>query len=1062
MAKNNRNKLVVGAMSAALVASALTPAVTADAAAKTNTKQIKKVSQEHSDLMLYGSNTASKATYDLRKDQAVKKDILSTWKASADYKNFHKEWKKLSAADKKTTEAKKVYKEYQTAKAYLETTNAVFAHYKKATSLSADIAKDPAKKAELVTLAEASAKSITGVTGKLGATSKRVAYLTKKDASVASFVKGAEEIAAAKTKVDAEKALTDAKTAIGGYSATFIAALTKAVADKYPVVTDVKVETVTATNLKEVVVAFTGAVDKTTAENEENYTLDSGTVDYAVLSEDGKTVTLTLVGTLGQQQANKLSVKGVKAGDKTIEVKDFGFTPLDNTLPTVVKVEALGNKAIKVTYSEPIKTSTSLNYKLDGKSFYGNSNQGSSVVILTPYDSTALTVGEHTLESQNVVDYNNLKSLISETKFSVVEDKVAPTMTNVDATLEKVTVTFSEEIDPSTIDNSKVYWMNGTTKYKAASNKNLGGGKFSFDFSANPLPGYETTLYVEGVKDYSGNAMTATTIAVKATVDQTRPEVVQVKAATDRQSFTVKFNKKVQGVEAKHFTVTDKDGKVRSINTVALDAAGTTATVTLYSPLPEGTNTVKVAGIQDATTLKNTMLDYTTTFVVGDLTKPSIATSSSNGATRQVIVSFSEKMDVSTIGNASNYLVTYAGSVRTLPAGTEIAVIQDQKAVMFTFPAKIDGTDVTFGTGGLTNIKVLGVKDVAGNLLSNFTNNTNDVAVTATDTVTAIDYSVSGYGEGIKAVVTDKNTIKFKLNKGIASSSNKTGVTIGGYTVDKIVADGSNVVTIKTVEDMNTDATPAISIAATNGLTTVTGSPVNVINIATGSVYDEVAPKVVFAPNEINYKVDGPTITVNFSEVLDGTVATGGVDDFYANDLVITRSSDNAVLKANVDYTTTLTGTKNGIEITLKGAATGSQSKYTVEVKDDAKYITDLTGNYAEAKAAVSTNANVDLVAASVVTKLPAAGTFSANATHTLAFSEELNAASLTSVKAAVEAAYTKTGTATVTSVWNSDKKTLTVTIVADATNSVTLAAIAAQVVTDISGNTSAALAVQN
>ena len=826
-----------------------------------------------------------------------------------------------------------------------------------------------------------------------------------------------------------------------------------------PVVTTAtKVESVSATNLKEVVVAFDGKVDAATAENEENYSLASGSIDTAELAEDGKTVVLTLVGTLGQQQTNKLTVKGVKAGDKVVEVKDFEFTPLDNTLPTVEKVEALGNKAIKVTYSEPIKTSTSLNYKLDGKSFYGTSNQGSAVVILTPFDSTALSVGEHTLTSQNVVDYNDLKSLISENKFAVVEDKVAPTMTNVEATLEKVTVTFSEDIDPATLDNSKVYWMNGTTKYRAASNKNLGNGKFTFDFSANPLPGYETTLYVEGVKDYSGNAMTDTTIAVKATVDQTRPEVVQVKAASDRQSFTVKFNKKVQGVAAKHFTVTDKDGKVRSISNVGLDAAGTTATVSLYAPLPEGTNTVKVSGIQDATTLKNTMLDYSTTFVVGDTTAPSIATSSSNGATRQVIVTFSEKMDVSTIADPSNYLVTFAGSVRTLPAGTEIAVIQDQKAVMFTFPEKIGDVTTTFGAGGLTSVKVLGVKDVVGNLLSNFTNNTNDVAVSATDTVTAIDYSVASYGAGYKAVVTDKNTIKLKLNKGIASSSNKTGVTVAGYTVDKVIADGSNVVTIKTVEDMDTDAAPAITVAATNGLTTVTGSPVNTISVAGSAVIDQVAPEVVFAPSVTNYIVTGSVITVNFSETLAGTVATGGDDDYYAHDLIVTRVSDNKVLKANVDYTTTLTGTSDGIAITLQGAANGSDSKYTVEVVDNARYILDTSAvpNYAKAKGAVVTNTSVDLLAISAT---PLGNgttvTIAADATATITFSEAVPTGA--TGRTAVETALTSgAGANPATYNWNAAGTVLTLT--GKATTGTTFAADVSATVIDAAGNSASVL----
>ncbi len=100
---------------------------------------------------------------------------------------------------------------------------------------------------------------------------------------------------------------------------------------------------------------------------------------------------------------------------------------------------------------------------------------------------------------------------------------------------------------------------------------------------------------------------------------------------------------------------------------------------------------------------------------------------------------------------------------------------------------------------------------------------------------------------------------------------------------------------------------------------------------------------------------------------------------------------------------------------------------------------------------------------APVVTALLAApdAAIAASVNHTLSFNEALNAASRTSVKSAVDAAYTTGGTSTVTSAWNAAGTTLTVTVTYGDTN-IVLAAVANQVVTNLAGNTSAALVVQN
>ncbi|WDH82270.1 S-layer homology domain-containing protein [Paenibacillus urinalis] len=738
----------------------------------------------------------------------------------------------------------------------------------------------------------------------------------------------------------------------------------------YVVTAATKVEAATATNLKEVVVTFDGQVDKATAEKADNYTLGTGTVDSASLSEDAKTVTLTLTGAIANQTENTLSVSGVKAGDKTISVKDFKFTPVDNALPEVAAVKNLGTKAVKVVFTEPVKEAPISSFKLDGKTFYGSVDISNREVVLTPYDNS-LTVGDHTLTVSNVVDYSGLKSLSSDTKFTVVADTTAPTIAKVEATLETATVTFSEEVDPSTVAASNVYWTNGSTKYYASSVTKVASDKYSFDFSGNKLPAYETTFYVEGVKDYSGNQITETSTKVNATVDQTRPEVKEVKAASDALSFVVTYNKKVgsTATEASRYVVTDKDGKVINVSNVAFtDASQTAVRVTLYNTLTSGTNTVKITGVKDATALENTLLDYSTSIVLGDTTPPTLGAEATNATTRTVVIPFSENMDPASLSDRSNYLIHFNGVLRTLPANVEIQVVQGTKAVLLTFPASIDGTAVTFG-GTLDEVRVLGVKDAAGNILSNYTAGTNTIIISATDAAALARYSTT-YDSNYKAALNDTRTIVVKFNKGIASASvNDFQVNGGTVGIQSVTPSADGTVTIKTTSDVT--SAPSIDVLATNSLRTVAGGSVTADSIASTDVLDFTAPTVVSTAT--SYAVGGtaaaPTITVPFNKALASLNTLGDV----ANDLIVKRLSDNTILTPIVDYTTTISETNVVIALTNGNA----DSSYTVEVKSPT-YLVDTVANTladgtttkpnkAATKSALPTDKKIDSVAPALV-----------------------------------------------------------------------------------------------
>ncbi|MEK4484659.1 S-layer homology domain-containing protein [Psychrobacillus sp. FSL H8-0484] len=722
-----------------------------------------------------------------------------------------------------------------------------------------------------------------------------------------------------------------------------------------------KVVSVSATNLKEIVVAFDGTVDKADAEDADNYSTTAGAIDFAELSEDGKSVTLTLGqesnGTeikMTNQKKYKVSVTNVKAGDKEVSVKDFEFSPLDNTLPTASKVVTLGNKAVKIVMSEPVKDAKSSNFTIDGKAFYGTVTTDGKEIVLKPYDASVLSIGAHKINVSLVEDYSTLKSLATDFDFTVVEDKEGPTVTETTATLEKVTLTFSEDIDPSTVSAGDVSWKSGTTVHKASSFTKVAGNKYVFEFTGtHKLPGYETTLYIDSVSDYSGNANATKEVKVTATVDQTRPEVTDVRvSSSDKSKVVVKFNKTVKADDKKYYTVTNADGDKLTIAAVKqLDSKS--VELDLVNDLA-GTNTLKISGIKDTTTLENQMLEYTTELKVGDTTGPSISSVTASASQRQVLITFNEKMDLSTLSNPANYLMTFDGSSRPLTDDVSITPTSDGKAVILTFPEEINKKDVVISstrkadgtvdfTGAtLTKIQVMNVKDVAGNLYDGVVSGMRDVISEAADLVANYNSSYTGSA----ALLTDQRTIKVKFTQPIIDAD-ANDFELAGADIESVTADGTSTVTIKFEDDLGTTVTGLdLEIVAGHDIKTVSGNGLVDFNGAAADVdhdvtlADAVKPLVDTKGKKLKLEtVNGKdTAYLTFSEVLEETAS-----DRYAADLVVYADSDlNTALTPHKDYQTNVVAGSSEIVITFTNSDTG----YVVEV-DGARFIQDTTGNLA-------------------------------------------------------------------------------------------------------------------
>lgn len=394
-----------------------------------------------------------------------------------------------------------------------------------------------------------------------------------------------------------------------------------------------KVESVSAKNLKEVVVVFDGTVDKKSGENKLNYDVKDQKVDSVKLSDDKKTATVLLeeTSTLTNQKETEIKIKNIKNEDstKTIE-QTVKFTPVDVQIPEVKEVVGLGTSAFKVVFSEPVQKSdvfVSSNFKVDGVSVSGNIEYSYPNVAIVNYN---LPVGDHKLTVSNIRDYSGLKIAPVESSFSIVQDSAAPEVVSIKSNdLKEVEIEFNESIK----SYGKVYHgVSGNTgTVEKRDNKLI--VKFS-----QPLSLGENTVYIENVSDYSGNKANRDA-KVNPTLDTERPTVDKVEVKQDDKNayhyLEIQFSKKVSKESAEkrtNYTIKDSNGKVVSNSgldkdghpfaTPSYDDSKNKVTVYLNSKLDNANYTLEVANVVDTAYVANTMLPYSTTFnakqTVGD------------------------------------------------------------------------------------------------------------------------------------------------------------------------------------------------------------------------------------------------------------------------------------------------------------------------------------------------------------------------------------------------------------------------------------------------------------
>ena len=755
----------------------------------------------------------------------------------------------------------------------------------------------------------------------------------------------------------------------------------------------VTVASVSADNLKQVVVAFNGAVDEDSAEDVGNYSIDGYTFESASLGDDGKTVTLSLdaefelssdYGAFKNQTEYKITVDGVKdASGKTIAKADkIAFTPVDTTIPSVKEVTALGTKALKIVFTEPVKKSSASStskIKIDGKSIAGSVkyNFSDNVII-----STTMTVGEHKLSIDGVEDFYGLKVNVKDIAFTVAEDTTAPEIVSAKAIdLKKVEVVFNEPVKavtkayhtsssktatlPITPDDTKV-----TLTFKDAMSVN------------------NTTVTLENVEDYSGNKATRT-VDVTPVLDTERPTVSSVKVEKDGSvhKFTVTFSESVKedttaasAEEGSNYVIKDKDAKVvsgkglnsngsPSDNSITYTDSKKQAVFSLSALLAAGDYTIEISGIQDTAVVSNTMMPYTYSFTIGDTSSPTISrtwieqdpvTGTSPTKYDAVIyVQFSEDMAVEGNGNVvDKFKYNYTLNYTSPAAATWVPISTDSTLEMVapdTLKITLPRSTINYKDAPKLGIKVTLVSDVAGNFLAASNDYVTTTSVGAKDDIKldTIKATATNTIEVVfKGILTNISANDFKVKVG----ANERPVDLETYST----ADGKTTAIFKLYNeddelDADVGANTDLVIDADPSTQDAFGA---IIESGTFAIEDKIVPEAIDFAGDVEFELakaltpETYTLTLKFSENITTAVAvqlysalTVKVD---SNDTKDDASITNIVVNGDE---VTLTVDTSGIDDGLTGKVDEVNSVWEVSLLDannTVKAIKDLNGNAAK------------------------------------------------------------------------------------------------------------------
>ena len=447
------------------------------------------------------------------------------------------------------------------------------------------------------------------------------------------------------------------------------------------------------------------------------------------------------------------------------------------------------------------------------------------------------------------VNEYNLHSVYPIAVTGMISDTTPPAISGaVAASLNSVTVTFSENVDADATDGS--HWSLGRTdagSLTVSANTNPAGSSDSMTLTlSGDLPDTGPDLSLIYIKPTTGGITDGTNQLEGATViveDGIAPTVLSVEAVTSR-SIAVRMSEPVTSGTAGPggFSLTT-GGTAPAVSSISV--SGETVTLTLSGPLPAGAVTLNydstsgnVADVSD-----NTLADFSSVTVdtSADITPPAIDRAVATSL-NSVTVTFSENVDAdATDGSHWSLGRTDAGSL-TVSANTNPAGISDSMTLTLSGDLPDTGPDlsliyikpttggITDGTNQLEGATVTVEDGIAPTVTGARTASGTVVTLTLSEDVsdnsaTPGDFSLSGVASSptVSSISVSGKTVTLTLSSAIVTSDSPllSYSRTSGFVQDvsnNSLADFSSV-TVDTSADITP---PAISGAVATSLNSVT------------------------------------------------------------------------------------------------------------------------------------------------------------------------------------------------------------------------------------------------
>ncbi|WP_168735843.1 Ig-like domain-containing protein [Cohnella fermenti] len=435
---------------------------------------------------------------------------------------------------------------------------------------------------------------------------------------------------------------------------------------------------------------------------------DQGTaiaIRSATLSSDGRVVTVST----GPQQGDviyTLTVDGTGWRYSALWASGSGgTTPVgDTTRPTVVSLENIGDRMLRLTFSEQVSRTTAEDPDhygiVSGKlALYGFklSDDLRSVIIATGGQEDGY---RYRLSAAGVKDLsgNAMNARDDLYFYGIDDDHSKPTVVSVagknDSTIQ---VVFSERVDESDAKNVRNYSVNNGLRLTRATL--AADGKTVALTTSEQTDGQEYKLTVKGIADLSGNVMnTQKDIVFKGVNDHVKPYIVSVDVLGD-STVQLRFSEKINADQAKNVGYYSIDKGLRVTNAI-VTGSGDTVVLTTTRQTDAVLYTLTVQGISD---LAGNTMDTASNLIFGgyvDRDAPTVV--GIRNTARQVVLTFSERLDYGSAASVGNY--RFEGG---LGAVRGAAYDDGKKTVTLTTDAQTPGS--------VYAVVVNQVRDLSGN-----------------------------------------------------------------------------------------------------------------------------------------------------------------------------------------------------------------------------------------------------------------------------------------------------------------------------------------------------------